>query len=771
MIINRSVSQDTIIEGDIVSKKATINADKIGKLQSMLTMGLYEDAVGATITELSNNMIDSVVQSGKNPKETPSIVEIFNIYNDSYIEFRDKGLGLSKDDFENVVMNYLTSTKEDSNDVIGSYGIGAKVWVSLNRSSEWICRKDGTEWKFLAYKGDEFLEYDEIYKKETTEENGVTIRIKIKDWYEKEEFKRKAREKLSFYDEIILILEGRLQQNTIYRNDLFQWSSMFHTYEMTFSLKDVLYDIDWNQLEIPKINIPLNIRFNLDSGIIPTISRESIIYNNFTKELIKTKIKDIADYLFTLYNDSIKEVDTFIEAYPKIDNTDYSVIISDKRIDITQLQEYSSYTPKKIEVKNVNINNLTHYKQNIDAFFDEYTILNIDNSKNVWVSSKFNREKNLKKVVFDANNIKIVEVNTPVVRKIKSFLRNKYGSDTYYVIHNTKRKLGGRIISENFENTYKDILDLLKLPKSEWRERIKEFQYIENQIRETFIKEYDVQNSEEFIQWMKEKNDELKKYRKSDIKRPNYKGINKAKGDITISVAVENKFKKDVRWDKVVNSIETLSSLKGIHVYFDRTETILINVYEYTKIFPRIKFIKLNPTEIKHVIGLNQFFHFNEFKKMRTFNRMATALYAKEIMSIKPSNTSFILEAFPKWIELTSKVERYINNNLPTRISDEIKEVFLEEVKATNNWDFNIYSDILELKAIFDKFYFVDLIEINNSHSDDQKRLINNILYVMYKNHKITGKGIDEFQLVPTSALCIETSEKEESITQEAELI
>ena len=170
-----------LITGEDSSKKATINQGKIAKLQYLLTKGLYSDPISATIVELTNNGVDSIVQSGKNPIEHPVIVTI----TDSLLSIEDKGIGLNKDDFENVVMNYLTSTKEADNQAIGYFGIGSKSFLSLDRSATFICRKDGLEYKFLCYQGEEFLEYDLIYENETKEENGVRVEISINGWRER----------------------------------------------------------------------------------------------------------------------------------------------------------------------------------------------------------------------------------------------------------------------------------------------------------------------------------------------------------------------------------------------------------------------------------------------------------------------------------------------------------------------------------------------------------------------------------------------------------
>ena len=263
---------NVLVTGEDSSKKATINQDKIAKLQYLLTKGLYSDPISATIVELTNNAVDAVVASGKDPIEHPVIVSI----TDSLLSIEDKGIGLNKEEFENVVMNYLTSTKEDDNQAIGYFGIGSKSFLSLERSATFICRKNGIEYKFLCYQGEEFLEYDLVYEKQTQEENGVRVEIKINDYFEKKDFINKALKKLSYYDTVLLYIGGELMVNKIIRNKHWQHSSNCNTSSMHFCLKDVYYEIDWNKLGLNCIDIPIALRFDLDSGITPTPSRESI---------------------------------------------------------------------------------------------------------------------------------------------------------------------------------------------------------------------------------------------------------------------------------------------------------------------------------------------------------------------------------------------------------------------------------------------------------------------------------------------------------------
>lgn len=122
MIVNKQTNEILKI-GEDTSKRATISATKAAKLQMLLSEGLYSDPITATIAELTNNGVDSIVASGKNPIENPVIVSINKNENEQYeFSVKDEGLGLDENEFTNVVMNYLESTKEDSNDFIGSWG-------------------------------------------------------------------------------------------------------------------------------------------------------------------------------------------------------------------------------------------------------------------------------------------------------------------------------------------------------------------------------------------------------------------------------------------------------------------------------------------------------------------------------------------------------------------------------------------------------------------------------------------------------------------------
>lgn len=123
MRIDNQVDGVLEVVGEATAKTATLDTSKIRKLQYILTEGLYKDPIAATIVELSNNGVDSIRESGKNALEQPVIVELKGVDRKYSISIKDNGIGMDSKFFENRFMNLLDSTKEDSDEDIGHFGL------------------------------------------------------------------------------------------------------------------------------------------------------------------------------------------------------------------------------------------------------------------------------------------------------------------------------------------------------------------------------------------------------------------------------------------------------------------------------------------------------------------------------------------------------------------------------------------------------------------------------------------------------------------------
>ena len=69
------------------------------------------------------------------------------------IKIRDFGPGLSPDRVANVFVKYGTSTKTNSNNETGGFGIGAKSAWSFTDSFQVTSYPDGLKYVYLAHKG------------------------------------------------------------------------------------------------------------------------------------------------------------------------------------------------------------------------------------------------------------------------------------------------------------------------------------------------------------------------------------------------------------------------------------------------------------------------------------------------------------------------------------------------------------------------------------------------------------------------------------------
>ena len=101
--------------------RGTIDADAIQHIMGVLT-DLYEDPELAIIREYSTNALDANIEAG-NPAPievtTPSALSPF-------FRVKDHGVGMNADTIRDVYSKYGTSTKRESNDVVGMLGLGCK---------------------------------------------------------------------------------------------------------------------------------------------------------------------------------------------------------------------------------------------------------------------------------------------------------------------------------------------------------------------------------------------------------------------------------------------------------------------------------------------------------------------------------------------------------------------------------------------------------------------------------------------------------------------
>lgn len=598
----------------------------------------------------------------------------------------------------------------------------------------------------MCYKGEETIEYDLISEEETTDKNGLKFEMNINGYYEYSQFKEKAKQRLTYYDTVVLIIDGDVIENKVYRNDLFQFADNQPFREMHLCLKDVVYEINWGKLGIRAIHIPIALRFTLDEGLTPNPSREMILMNNQSIKLIKDKIALVADYFINKFNEQTQSFDNILDAWDFIGVKEKYVELEGEQFDCQDLEEYSKFTFNKVKVKGVELQEPNYYKKLKYELVGEYIPVAYDRQgswKKKYIQNEFAnslRDSYTNAVQFDGN----------LAGRVKTFLRDKYDvNNTVYVNRSNIYDL----------RKYRAILYLKKDEKEKWRGLIKEFQEVLRQVIEKkVVNETRVEETEEYIEWLEKYRAEAREKRKKTVQSGEYKGLNKQEGEITIGKLRTYKRGTGTCVSKSTRRIKDLNKNKGLWVYIEKDFLTGQEQYDYLMAFSNVTFVELNKREIKFVEKLNTWMSMEKFKESKPFIRLATALEIENVLEMAPDNEEIIYEAFPKYQELKDTLKEYKGQNYNGGVSNTVRKMFMDYAKENNLYDQNIWYKVLEFKKLMKDFSFLKYLDIDNFDDleDEERKIIKNILFVMLKNRKISCRFVEEYELVEKVPLEVE---------------
>jgi hypothetical protein len=116
----------------------SIDESSLSHIMSVLT-DLYSDPEMAVIREYSTNALDAHVDAG----ETRPIEVTLPTPLSPFFKVRDYGAGLSAEDIRDTFSRYGTSTKRESNDVVGMLGLGCKSALTYADQFTLTATKDG----------------------------------------------------------------------------------------------------------------------------------------------------------------------------------------------------------------------------------------------------------------------------------------------------------------------------------------------------------------------------------------------------------------------------------------------------------------------------------------------------------------------------------------------------------------------------------------------------------------------------------------------------
>jgi len=481
MILQKQNEAQIIIEGEVHSTvKSKLDLESTDFIMQMLSKGFYADPIGSLIRELTSNGIDS---HRKANITDPVVVSLYSENGQWFFSVEDFGVGLDQNTVETVISMYGKSTKREDEKALGAYGLGWKSPLAYNSSFYFIGRKDGIERKWLQSENEEGSnDIDLLYENETSERNGVKVIVPIQNIYDKREFENKIKEQLCYFKDVYFNIDGFKNDFSIYREVDFQWSELCNDSEMHMCLDDVYYPIDWQKLDIPRINVPVGLRFSLSDGIIPLPNRESIRYNNVSKQIIANKIKKVAEWFVNKYNDTITGKEFDIKSAFEYFRSSYREIPhfkdNSKKIRINDLLAYSSIKIVSPKINGIEKLDLERISRLTDYLLGGYNIIYNYSKYNNRFSSY--RNTKLKEYYLDQNSCFIFE--NELGKKKQNYLRTQLKGNNYFIKKVSNIQLGKLSISGKGYDNWISILELRNYPKSDWRQLISEAKLVQQML-------------------------------------------------------------------------------------------------------------------------------------------------------------------------------------------------------------------------------------------------------------------------------------------------
>lgn len=142
---------------------------------AVLSSSIYSNKIRAIIRELSCNAYDSHVAAGK--KDVPFDIHLPSAF-ECWFSIRDYGVGLSQDEVEMIYTTYFESTKTESNDFIGAFGLGSKTPFCYTDNFTISAYQDGFLNIYTAFVGDNGCPaIAKMSSTETDQPNGLEVKF------------------------------------------------------------------------------------------------------------------------------------------------------------------------------------------------------------------------------------------------------------------------------------------------------------------------------------------------------------------------------------------------------------------------------------------------------------------------------------------------------------------------------------------------------------------------------------------------------------------
>ena len=371
MIINQTESHDAQYLGDIQENRVGIDKSNIDFITTLLTSHLYSEPLSSYLRETVSNAYDSHVEAGT---KDPILLLIEDVATPDKSKFRvsvrDYGVGVSPERFEKIYKNIGSSTKRESNDYIGMFGIGRFSCLSCADVANVNSYYEGVKHSYLMYKNGKGINIDKVSTTKGNFKNGLEVSVEIvmdRNYYAYKKWEN-AIYNLCLFENLHVEYRGdyynlknisaNFNNRKILKYNTFCKCSLLGDYHHFFKVGRVLYPGDKTNIYAQGLIVDLPV-----GSVDITPNRENLQYTAFTNATIDKCIAATNEELKKIVNDTVSSNMTMSEFFKSfVINTDYHIKKGDIVLSID-----------RDDVK-LNLDNSTIGNEKIPTNFQEFAI-------------------------------------------------------------------------------------------------------------------------------------------------------------------------------------------------------------------------------------------------------------------------------------------------------------------------------------------------------------------------------------------------------------
>jgi hypothetical protein len=170
---------NNVRQGGVSGERSNFRIAMNAKMFKTLSDSLYQDKPGSIVREIVCNAVDAHRMAGK--ADVPVTVHLPNAL-EPWFSVRDEGVGLSDDDIRTVYSSYGESTKDQSNDQIGAFGLGSKTPFAYTDQFTVTSIHGGMKRIYVAVIGDDGMPHISLQSETVCGEHpGLEVTLAIKN--------------------------------------------------------------------------------------------------------------------------------------------------------------------------------------------------------------------------------------------------------------------------------------------------------------------------------------------------------------------------------------------------------------------------------------------------------------------------------------------------------------------------------------------------------------------------------------------------------------